>query len=260
MRTNIILLTALLLLSFSSLGFAVSEAEAITPDTVIRNLYAAQKAGAGPFFQTKNRALVDRYFSKDLADMIWKDAVDAKGEVGAIDFDPLYNSQDPQITDFVIGKPREAGGPDNAFVQVNFNNNGKADQVDFELQRGADKTWKIVGIYYSNGEDIASTLRYAQDKEFRKEFDRNQTFKGDYMVGTAKCTVTPTLGQFKYRVECAGREGFQLYMVEGNEKETAYIFTDQKGAEKSRFVFRNGETDGRFVDASGKEVKVSRIK
>lgn len=260
MRTNIILLTALLLLSFSSFGFALPETQTRTPDAVVRNLYAAQKAGTGPFFQTKNRVLVDRYFSKDLADMIWKDAVSAKGEVGAIDFDPLYNSQDPQITDFVIGKPREEGGPDNAFVLVNFNNNGKADQVDFELQRGADKTWKIVGIYYSNGEDIASTLRYAQDKEFRTEFDRNQTFKGDYMVGTGKCTVTPTKGQMLHRVECAGREGFQLYAVEGDEKETAYIFTDQKGAEKSRFVFRNGETDGRFIDASGKDVKVSRIK
>jgi hypothetical protein len=259
MKLKIVIITALLL-AFSTVGFARSETQTTTPDVVVKNLYAAQKAGTGPFFQTRNRALVDRYFSKDLADMIWKDAVSAKGEVGAIDFDPLYNSQDPQITDFVIEKPREAGGPDNAFVQVNFNNNGKADQVDFELQRSANKTWKIVGIYYSDGEDIASTLRYAQDKEFRKEFDRNQTFKGDYMVGTAKCTVTPTLGQFKYRVECGGREGFQLYMVEGNEKETAYIYTDQQGVEKSRFVFRNGATNGRFIDASGKEVKVSRIK
>jgi hypothetical protein len=259
MKLKIVLLVAVSL-ALSTVGFAESVTQTITPDQVVKNLYAAQKAGTGPFFQTKNRALVDRYFSKDLADMIWKDAVEAKGEVGAIDFDPLYNSQDPQITDFVIGKPRAAGGPDNAFVSVNFKSNRKADQVDFELQRGVDKTWKIVGLYYGDGEDLASTLRYAQDKEFRTGFDRNQTFTGDYMVGAVKCAVTPTKGQFKYRVECADREGFQLYAVEGNEKETAYIYTDQKGVEKSRFVFKNGETNGRFIVASGKELKVSRIK
>lgn len=259
MKLKILLLTALVFV-FSSSGFAKSEAQRASPELVVKNLYAAQKSSTGPFFQTKSRALVDRYFSKDLADMIWKDAVAAKGEVGAIDFDPLYASQDPQITDFVIGKPREAGGPDNAFVSVNFKSNGKADQVDFELQRDQDKTWKIIGIYYSDGEDLGSTLRYAQDKEFRTEFDRNQTFKGDYMVGTVKCAVTPTKGQFRYRVECADQEGFQLYAVEGNEEETAYINTDEKGVEKSRFVFKNGATDGRLINASGKEVKVSRIK
>ncbi len=250
-----------LFLAFSSIGFAQSKTNnAITPDMIIKNLYEAQKADSGPFFQYKNRPLVDRYFSKDLADMIWKDAVDAKGEVGAIDFDPLYGSQDPQITDFAIGKPRQDGGPDNAFVAATFKNNGKADKVDFELQRGEDKTWKIVGIYYSNGEDLASTLRYVQDKEFRTEFDRDQTFTGDYMVGTAKCTVTPTKGQMFHRVECAGQEGFLLYAVEGSENETAYIYTDDKGVAKSRFVFKNGAKDGRFIDASGKEVKVSRAK
>src|ERR1044071_7855960 len=109
MKLKIVIITALLL-AFSTVGIARSETQTTTPDAVVKNLYAAQKAGTGPFFQTKNRALVDRYFSKDLADMIWKDAVTAKGEAGAIDFDPLYNSQDPQITDFVIEKPREAGG------------------------------------------------------------------------------------------------------------------------------------------------------
>jgi hypothetical protein len=51
-----------------------------------------------------------------------------------------------------------------------------------------------------------------------------------------------------------------LYAVEGDEKETAYIYTDEKGVENSRFIFKNGETNGRFIDASGKEVKVSRAK
>jgi hypothetical protein len=74
----------------------------IIPNVIVKNLYAAQKAGSGPFFQYKNRIFVDKYFTKDFADMIWKDAMKAKGEVGAIDFDPLYGSQDPQIKEFMI--------------------------------------------------------------------------------------------------------------------------------------------------------------
>ena len=178
-----------------------------TPDAVIKNLYAAQKADKGPFFQAKSRKLVDQYFAKDLADMIWKDSVDAKGEVGAIDFDPLYNAQDSEITNFVIEKPRDDGGPDNAFVKVTFKNFGKAESVDYELQREAGKDWKITGIYYNNGEDLASYLRYWQDEEFKKEYEANQTFAGEYMVGKAKCTVTPTLNGMNYRVECESEEG-----------------------------------------------------
>lgn len=232
----------------------------MAPDALIKSLYERHQADRGPFFQTKDRALVDSYFVADLADMIWKDAVDAQGEVGTIEFDPLYNSQDPQITDFVVEKPREAGGPDNIFVKVTFKNNEKADSVDYELQREEAKGWKINGIYYSDGEDLASYLRYAQDEEYRKDFDANQTFTGDYMVGTVKCSVTPTRGGFSYRVECAGRDGFKLYQIEGTETETFYVHTDEKGKLTGKFVFKNGVSSGKFIDAKGKSVSVRPVK
>ena len=259
MKIKIISL-AVVLLALSSIGFAQSKtkAAAATADAVVKNLYAAHQNGKSPFFQMKDRKLVDQYFAKDLADMIWKDSVNAKGEVGAIDFDPLYNSQDPQITNFMVGKPREAGVPDNAFVKVTFKDNGKTSWVDYELRREAGK-WKIVGIGYADGEDLASLLRYWQDEEFKKDFE-SQTFKGEYTVGTEKCEVTPTLNGMYFRVKCGGSEGFKLYAVEGSEIETAYIYTDDKGAEKGKFVFKNGETGGKFVDASGKEMKVTPIK
>src|ERR1700752_9650 len=95
-------LLATLSLTLCSIGFTKSETKRPDPDVIVRNLYFAQQAGSGPFFQTKSSALVDKYFRKDLADLIWKDAIKANGEVGAIDFDPLYGSQDPQIKDFHI--------------------------------------------------------------------------------------------------------------------------------------------------------------
>jgi len=62
-----------------------------------------------------------------------------------------------------------------------------------------------------------------------------------------------------FRVRCDGQEGFKLYAVDGNEKQTAYIHTNDKGKEQGKFVFKNGEKDGKYFDASGKEVKVKRV-
>jgi hypothetical protein len=159
MKIKTVLLMTLFL-AFSSIGFAQSKAKEITPAAIVKNLYAAQKAGSSPFFQTKNRAVVDRYFRKDLADLIWKDAVAANGEVGAIDFDPLYGSQDPQITDFTImdtgwGGDSKFGPPDEAVVQVTFKDSGKERMVSYQFKQGKDKKWKIYDVHYrGEGDEV----------------------------------------------------------------------------------------------------------
>ncbi|HKP35807.1 MAG TPA: hypothetical protein VJT71_03025 [Pyrinomonadaceae bacterium] len=146
-------LLASLFLTLSLIGFAQTQTNRVDPDVIIRDLYFAQNAGSGPFFQTKSRAVVDKYFRKDLADLIWKDAVQANGEVGAIDFDPLYGSQDPQITEFHImetgwGGDIKYGGEDDAVVQVTFKDSGKERMVSYQFKRGRDKVWKIFDVHY----------------------------------------------------------------------------------------------------------------
>jgi len=148
-------LIATLILGSSSFGFAQSKTS--TPDGIVKNLYAAQKAGSGPFFQTKSRVLVDKYFRKDLADLIWKDAIASKGKGGALDFDPLYGSQDPQITNFIIMETGWGGdskyGPDtDAVVQVTFKDSGKERMVSFQFKQGRDKRWKIYDVHYRSAE------------------------------------------------------------------------------------------------------------
>lgn len=159
MKIKIVLLAALLF-AFSSIGLAQSKTKAIAPNVIVKNLYAAQKAGSGPFFQTKSRALVDKYFTKNLADLIWKDAIKANGEVGAIDFDPLYGSQDPQITKFTImetgwGGDSKFGPDDEAVVQVTFKDSGKERMISFQFKQGKDKKWKIYDVHYrSEGNEV----------------------------------------------------------------------------------------------------------
>jgi len=65
-----------------------------SPEGLVSNLYKLEEKKQSPFSQTKDRGLVTKYFSERLAQLIWKDAVKSKGEVGALDFDPLYDVQE----------------------------------------------------------------------------------------------------------------------------------------------------------------------
>ena len=156
-----ILLLASLLVSLTSISVAQPRAR-ITPDTIVRNLYAARKRPAtDPFFQTKSRARLNKYFTKDLGDLIWKDAVvSAKSkEVGALEGDPLYNAQDMKITAFRIKPPQYGEGNLNlADVPVTFKNFGKEQTILFRLERDNTGVWKISDIFYPGNPDDASSL------------------------------------------------------------------------------------------------------
>ncbi|HZI46253.1 MAG TPA: DUF3828 domain-containing protein [Pyrinomonadaceae bacterium] len=160
-------MTKKLLLIASALLFVVSVAQAqaspATPDALVRSLYTAHKnRQLDPFSQTKDRGRLDKYFVKDLADLLWKDAKTsaANNEVGALDGDPLYNAQDMKITAFRINSPQYAeGNRDVADVPVTFKNIGKEETILFRLERNNSKVWKITDIFYKNNPDSASSLR-----------------------------------------------------------------------------------------------------
>jgi hypothetical protein len=95
--------------------------------------------------------LLYKYFEKSLADMIWKDAANAKGEVGAIDGDPLYDAQDMDIKKFVVGKPSYENGK--ARVNVSFENLGQQRNLVFILTNGRSG-WRISDIDYGEGRTL----------------------------------------------------------------------------------------------------------
>jgi len=153
MKIKLIALVVIVLVAASA-GLAQKKTKpAVTPHDIIVNLYKAQEAGKGPFFQYKSRVIIDKYFAKSLADLIWKDAVEAKGEVGRLDFDPLYGSQDPQAKDRNImdtgwGGDAKFGPANEAVVQVTFKSNGKEQMVSFRFHQEKSKLWKIYDIRY----------------------------------------------------------------------------------------------------------------
>src|SRR5688572_21873658 len=78
---------------------AASQTQRISPRTLVSNLYKQHKRQS-PFFQTRSRALLDKYFERQLANRIWQEARASRGEVGKLNADPLYNAQDTQIRNF----------------------------------------------------------------------------------------------------------------------------------------------------------------
>jgi hypothetical protein len=136
-----------LLLLFVSCGLNLHAADkAATPDALVAELYKAEKKQASPFFQDKSRALVDHYFTKELGDLLWKDTIDSKGEVGALDGDPLYDAQDTEIKEFVIHPAKTEDGK--ATVLVTFVNFEEKKRITFHCVQQGD-AWKIGDIQYS---------------------------------------------------------------------------------------------------------------
>jgi hypothetical protein len=253
MKIKMVLLVTLFWV-FSSTGFARPTTEATAPDAIVRNLYAAQKAGSGPFFQTKSRALVDEYFTNDFAALIWKDAVTAQGEVGAFDFDPLYNAQDTKISAFKIGAPQYGEGNLNlADVPVTFKNMGKGQTVLFRLERESPKAaWRISDIYYPSNPESSSSLKAILSNNSNGQAQSGATGKAasgirsvdflNYSYQTSVCsrdvglpkTVRVRNGKFK-----SGDNFFDIA-----KEEIVYGDVDGDGSEDAVVLIRCGSAAG----------------
>lgn len=146
----------LLLISFS-LNLSAAD-KAATPEALVAELYKAHDAEKSPFFQDKDRARVDHYFTKELADLMWKDIKASKGEVGAIDFDPLYNAQDTEIKNFVINQAKIDGAK--ATVVASFVNFDKKTRITFKLVQQVE-VWKISDIQYPEGHALLKLYKDA---------------------------------------------------------------------------------------------------
>src|SRR6185436_4153197 len=121
-----------------------------SPEALVADLYRQHDRKRSPFFQTRSRALVNKYFAKSLADLIWKDATTKKEEVGALDGDPLYDAQDMEIKKFAVGKASSLSSPDIVEVPVTFENFGKPVRITFLLIK-TSAGWKISDIRYPAG-------------------------------------------------------------------------------------------------------------
>jgi len=147
----------LLLLSFAGLLAASPlHAQAASSDdpvgiiTAIYTRVAKGKGDGGGTFVIESKAARAKYLSKSLAAQWAKmDARTPKGEVGAVDFDPVTNSQDPDVASFKVTPEKQ--DTDRATIAVAIRGHGEArkeqadDVIRYDFVREADQ-WRIDDI------------------------------------------------------------------------------------------------------------------
>ena len=138
---------------------ATAFAGELSPKDVVAQFYQAHGSKHDPLDETQ---LLGRYFDAALLKLYLKDKREAKGEVGRLDGDPLYNAQDMQISDFSVSAPETTGGPKRTGIEtrvtVQFKNIGKPARVIFMLSRTADG-WRISDIRYDDGSSLKKILQ-----------------------------------------------------------------------------------------------------
>jgi len=132
---------------------AISSAAELSAKDLVAQFYQAHRSKHDPLDETQ---LLGRYFDAALLKLYLKDKREAKGEVGRLDGDPLYNAQDIQIKDFSVSAPESAAGETR--VTVHFKNIGKPTRIVYVLRQTADG-WKISDIRYDDGSSLKKILQ-----------------------------------------------------------------------------------------------------
>jgi hypothetical protein len=153
MFTRRTLVTGLIgILAASDQGSARAEPPAANdPVAIVTAIYTrAAKGEGGGGFVIENKAAKTKYLSKSLIELWAKaDAHTPKGDVGPVDFDPVTNSQEPDVKSFKVDTEKLEA--DKAIIAVTITGRNTpprrgADQVvRYEFVREADK-WRIDDI------------------------------------------------------------------------------------------------------------------
>ncbi|OAE98598.1 hypothetical protein AYJ54_34170 [Bradyrhizobium centrolobii] len=134
--------------------------------TAIYTRAAKGKGDGGGAFVIENKAAKSRYLSKALVALWAKaDAHTPKGDVGPVDFDPVTNSQEPDVKSFKVDAERMEA--DKAVVAVTItghrNDRKPADQiVRYDFVREAN-SWKIDDIRGSSDGEAWSIRKMLTD-------------------------------------------------------------------------------------------------
>lgn len=155
MKVLILVLSVGLFFTFAALEANAHTAQ--TPDAVIKELYRVHNQKNVDILDGKSRKLLDKFFDKNLAGLIWKDLTIPKDYMGVIDFDIFYATQDPLIRNLSVGKAQIQGGK--ATVRVSFTNTGRKETIIYMMVKQND-AWKISDIKYEGGNTL---LKYFKE-------------------------------------------------------------------------------------------------
>lgn len=116
------------------------------PSAFVQKLYERDRAGLpDPVFDAKSKAQLLFVFDEPLAELIWRDLVEAQGEVGRMDGHYLYDAQDDEISTLQVRTLENKDG--RARVRATFAIGAELRAVDFHLSM-IDGAWHIADITY----------------------------------------------------------------------------------------------------------------
>jgi hypothetical protein len=150
------IVTTVFLLNVSGVWAETSLPAATSPMKVVTDLYRAHNGKADPLQYPASKKLLGAYFEKGLLSLFLKDESESKGEVGKLDFDPLYAAQDFDIKDLSVALVAEQ--KDSAEVAASFKNIGTSEKIVFLLSPTA-QGWRITDIKYSDGSTLKGILK-----------------------------------------------------------------------------------------------------
>ena len=122
-------------------------------DRLIRALYFEHSKKENPLLETKDRALIDQFFAKSTADLIWRDA--STGKLKRAKTNPLFNAPDETVKKAWVLPAAVAGA--RAVVYVTFEEKAKPREIRIDMQQVAGR-WRIVDITYPDGKRLTQLL------------------------------------------------------------------------------------------------------
>jgi hypothetical protein len=150
------IVAAVFLFHLCGVSTGISSPAATSPEKLVTQLYAAHKGKPDPLEYPGSKKLLGAYFDQGLLSLLLKDQSESKGEVGKLDFDPLYHAQDFDIKDFSV--KLVAQQKDSAEVVASFINFDTHERIVFLLSNTAEG-WRITDIKYSDGETLRGILK-----------------------------------------------------------------------------------------------------
>jgi len=175
-------LTALLVCSDLSIARAAPP-PASDPTGILTEIYTRVTKGKGDQgggFVTETKAAKAKYLSTALVALWAKaDAATPKDEVGAIDFDPVTNSQDPDVKSFTLATEKSDADKTTIAVTMTSHSAQRANPADqvirYDFVREGDK-WKIDDIKGTGGgtpwsirEMLTQYLKDVKDLKYGKK-------------------------------------------------------------------------------------------
>jgi hypothetical protein len=132
-----------------ALAEPASPADPVAILTAIYTRAAKGKGDGGAAFVIENKAAKAKYLSKSLIALWAKaDAHTPKGDVGPIDFDPVTNSQDPDVKSFKVAAEKLEADKATVAVTITGQQSRKTaadDVVHYDFVREGN-AWKIDDI------------------------------------------------------------------------------------------------------------------